>query len=157
MIIAVSGSGIGAGKTTFAERIADEVWSIAGTLRRDLKRAHPQYDWSNKSQAYKRDTKVLEWGNDSLREVLYKYGQSKSAADPAYWIRLLIRDLMERQRIADGPKTVAIDDVRKVEELDALREAYPKMLHVHVVSASSVAEPFDNSALNDLCDYVVRW
>ncbi len=140
-----------------AERTADEVWSIAGLLRKDLCREYPYYDWYNKTQAYKDGTIVAETGK-TVRQMLFEEGQKHSSADPAYWVRLLIADLNERLRIADGPKNVAIDDVRKVEELAAIRDAFPNVIHVHVISPGAIEEPeFDNGALEALCEYTVRW
>ncbi len=157
MIVAISGSGRGSGKTTLAEKVSDEVWSIAGLLRKDLKVRYPEYDWYNKSQKYKDSTIVSETGK-TVRQMLFEEGQKHSSADPAYWVRMLIGSLKERMRIADGPKNVAIDDVRKVEELDAIKDAFPNVLHVHVTSPGAIAEPeFDNDALNDRADYAVYW
>lgn len=157
MIIAISGSGRGSGKTTLAEKVADEVWSIAGLLRKDLKVRYPDYDWYNKSQKYKDTTVVKETGK-TIRTMLFEEGQKHSSEDPAYWVRLLIGDLNARMRIADGPKNVAIDDVRKVEELQALRDAFPLVIHMHVVSPGAIEEPeFDNAELNSRSDYVCQW
>lgn len=137
--------------------MATETWSIAGLLRKDLKIKFPDYDWYNKSQTYKDSVIVRETGK-SVRTMLYEEGQRHSAADAGYWVRMLISDLNARLKLADGPKVIAIDDVRKVEELRLIRAAYPETIHFHVVSPGAIAEPeFQNVELAALADYTCQW
>ena len=159
-IIAISGNGTGAGKTTFANKVGDQVFSIAGSLRGELSRVYPRYDWYRKDQDYKDTTLVHEWGpKATVRSVLTEYGQIKCQGNPEYWVKKLIEHLKEVERIADCTNTIAIDDVRKVCELDALRNVFgERVQHIHVVGKGAKEEKlFDNDELHALCDYEVMW
>lgn len=161
-IIAVSGDGAGAGKTTAAQKFAQEIWSIAGAMRQELQFVYPGYDWNNKSQAYKETTRILEYGDgyEVMRTVLLEYGQQKCAeSGPCYWIEKLCDKLQASLYIADGVVTIGIDDVRKVCEIEYLHKKFPgRVLHLHVANPFAVHEPlFDAAALKDRADYVIRW
>lgn len=171
-IIAISGSGIGSGKSTAASKLADEVWSLAGTLRDDLRRVFPGTDWYDKSQEYKARpfggdvSKVaglqeMLAGKESLsnRDIMIAYGQAKCNEQPTYWARRLAEGLRSREQIADGVRTVAIDDLRKVCEIEYLRTMFgDRVIHLHIDTGSAIPEAnYDNEQLRDLADYVLSW
>lgn len=174
-ILGISGSGIGAGKSSFAKKMAGEVWSLAGALRKELTKKFPGYKWYDKSQEYKNmrftetifdpfllsaleKTKTHE-GGKTVRDVMIAYGQMKCANDPKYWPRILAADLQERLKIMDGVHTVAIDDIRKVLEVEYLREKFaPNFIHFHIDTGSAIGEDyFDNDLLAEMADYTVKW
>jgi hypothetical protein len=174
-IIGVSGSGIGAGKSSFCRKFADETWSLAGQLRAELKRMFPAYDWFNKEQAYKEsrfregEVLVLKAGvslsEDSridirtVRDALIFYGQVRCEQDEQYWVKCLAERLDPRLNIADGVTRIGIDDIRKVCEVEYLREKYGKQFqHFHIVTPQAEKEiHFDNDKLAEMCDYQIRW
>lgn len=171
-IIAVSGDGIGAGKTTYAKRMSDEVRSMAGALRKELKWLYPDYDWFNKTQEYKSrpfrgDLRVAfgdevdEWGKGILtvRDMMVQYGQFKCRDDQAYWPRIFVGDLEDRFKILDGVKVIGIDDVRKTVEIEHLRSKYgDKLIHCHMDTGSALREPqFENEELRRRADYIIKW
>lgn len=154
-LILVSGNGIGAGKTTLANRLGVRM-SLADQLRAELQTTYPQYDWYNRSQTYKSDTPVHEWQGASVREVMVRYGQSKCVESPTYWADRLVDQLLP---LADNPTlVVAVDDVRKLCEVDALRAAFPGAVHFHIQSPRATHEPeFQNDDLAARADFIVRW
>ena len=171
-IIGVSGSGIGAGKSTFCRKFADETWSLAGALRKELLSLFPEYDWFNKDQAYKES--LFKKGSDLLtaagasgsgenirtvRDALIFYGQVKCAVDPQYWVKCMAERLDERVKIGDGVVNIGIDDVRKVCEVEYLRGKYGRdFYHFHIVTPQAEKEKhFDNDKLAEMCDYQIRW
>lgn len=150
-IFAISGDGIGAGKSTLAAKLSARVWSFATEMREELQRQFPKYDWFNRTQEYKDGTTVTELGK-TVRQVLIEYGQQKCASDALYWARLLA------DRIAlSAPNLVAIDDLRKMCEIHHLRERFGEdVTHIHVVHAFSKPEPeFENDLLADAADYII--
>lgn len=160
-IYLISGDGSAAGKTTLAEKLvgASSVWNIAGAMRYELQRKHPGYDWFNKTQAYKETTIVKEYGTGymTVRQVLFHYGQQRSQNDPTYWITKLVERLLKGSSIAYGSQ-IAIDDIRKVQELDYAKMKLKNCQHYHVVNPAATREPtFDNPALHDRADYRVSW
>ena len=174
-IIGVSGDGIGAGKSSFCKKLTNEVWSLAGALRDELKRVCPEYDWFNKSQEYKtqpftHSSRLLDkLGCTTLedlprmrtvRDAMIVYGQFKCEQEGEnYWVRELSSKLDQRLHIMDGCRTIGIDDVRKVVEIEYLREKYHRdFLHFHIVTDSAIPEAqFDNAALSKVADYHVSW
>ena len=164
-LIAISGDGIGAGKSTFASKIGDTVFSLAGALRGELARKHPNYDWFNKSQAYKDKTHVPEYRGletnqlYTVRHALIEYGQIKCEDDPQYWAKVLAEKIAKEENIVTGNVKIAIDDVRKVCEIELLKERFgSKVLHFHMTTSTAIHEPhFDNLRLAAMADYVVRW
>jgi len=168
-IIAISGSGIGAGKTTLAKKLLAESWSLAGALRKSLKRIYPATDWYNKTQEFKSqrftgDIRAIFPDADvserlTNRDIMLRYGQMKCTNDDVHWARELVNDLEERLNIADGAHTIAVDDVRKVCEIEYLREAYgERLIHLHVDTDSATAEAeFDNASLRARADYLIKW
>ena len=172
-IIGVSGDGIGAGKTTFCRRFTCEVWSLAGALRGELKKICPEYDWFNRTQAYK-ETRFKHKGRiidklqvqdgdigdmPTVRDALIIYGQWQCRDDNNYWVRQLSTRLADRMNIADGVKIIGIDDVRKVNEVNYLREVYKnRFTHIHMNTIGAIHEAvFDNEELAKLADYTVSW
>lgn len=157
-VILISGDGAGAGKTFAARRFGDEVYSLASQIRRELKQQWPAYDWYNTTQGYKEHTRVAEWGGKTVRSVMLEYGQQKCANDPLHWARLLAEGLEAVRHIADGRKRFAIDDIRKVCELDYLGSHFPGFLHIHVTNEDAVYEPmFEAERLAQRAHYCVRW
>lgn len=157
----ISADGYGAGKSTLARKLGDEVWSIAGSLREDLSRQYPAYKWFSKDQDYKDKTRVREYGDGrkTVRGVLVEYGQARASIDPVVWVRAMADRLTESVKILSGSKIFVVDDVRKVCEIDHLRSRFHGLVtHFHVVSKSATAEPeFDNDALRQKADYLVQW
>lgn len=160
-IVAVSGDGAGAGKTVAAQKFSQEVWSIAGAMRNELRSMYPKYDWFNKSQEYKQTTIIREHedGRKCMRQVLLEYGQVKCAGNPVYWVEQLADTLKTHLYVIDGVVSIGIDDVRKVCELEFLRTRFPgKVFHLHVANSDAVIEPlFDAPALKARADYVIAW
>jgi len=174
-IIGVSGDGIGAGKSSFCRKLTNEVWSLAGALRDELKRVCPEYDWFNKSQEYKNQpfthsSRLLDkLGCTTLenlprmrtvRDAMIVYGQRMcEQGGDNYWVRELTTKLDTRLHIMDGCRTIGIDDVRKVVEIEHLREKYHRdFIHFHLVTAAATAEPqFENEQLKQMADYTVSW
>lgn len=157
-IIAVSGSGIGAGKTTLARKLSREVWSLAGSMRAELQKIYPDYNWFNKDQDYKANTKIKEYKNGqySMRGVLLEYGQEKCRVNDTYWVEKLSSTVKNLDRVASGITTIAIDDLRKLCEISYLRENFSDVIHVHIDFPGAVSEKeFENEALKQCADYVV--
>ena len=157
-IIAVSGSGIGAGKTTLAKKLSTNVWSLAGAMRQELQNQYPGYDWFNRDQAYKATTMIKEYKNGfhSMRSVLLEYGQDKCKVNPTYWVETLSSAVKRLDQVASGITTIAIDDLRKTCEIEHLRGAFKDVIHVHIDYADAVKEKeFENDALRAVADYIV--
>lgn len=154
VVYLISGSGQGAGKTTLAERlVGGSVYSIAGEMRRQLRQSYSFIDWDNKTQSYKDNTTIESPYGKTVREVLVNYGQSYSKNNPTYWVDLLIKKLYGEV----GKSVVAIDDIRKMEELEALKKAFPNSFHFHVDYSGAVLEPlFHSESLKQQADYIVK-
>lgn len=163
VIYLISGSGSAAGKTTLAESLvggsgSHRVWSIAGPMRDELCKVYPDYRWHKKDQEYKEKTLVPEYKRGyTVRDVLREYGQEKSRAYPTYWVERLVDRI--KHLPTGGYPLLAIDDVRKVEELNYLKVKFPnEYVHFHVKTSTAVQEPlFDNRDLEAVADYVVSW
>jgi len=159
-VIAISGDGMGAGKTFLANKLAPEETrlSLASYLRSDLARQYPNYDWYNKTQVYKDNTLVHETGK-TVREMLMTYGASKRTIDSDYWVNYLldgvfyiINNAKDRANLI-----ITIDDIRFVNEIEKLRSSFgTAVTHMHVISSKAKSEPFDNAALRDLADYIIQ-
>jgi hypothetical protein len=158
-ILAISGSGIGAGKTTLAKRLCKDVWSLAGAMRAELERIYPGYDWFNKDQAYKANTVIKEYkrGQSSMRQVLIEHGQDRCVESPTYWVETLSNKILSMDAVVVGITTVAIDDIRKVSEIEHLRRKFKDVTHIHIDFHGSVREAeFENDDLLEISDYVVQ-
>lgn len=159
-ILAISGDGMGAGKTFLANKLVSPStrYSLASYLRADLSRMYPSYDWYNRTQDYKDYTMVHETGK-TVREMLMTYGASRRDIDPDYWVKYLLDDLymLYNNTIDKNGLIVTIDDIRFINEIEKLRSAFASAVtHFHVISSKAKSEPFDNSALRDIADYIIQ-
>lgn len=159
-IIAISGDGMGAGKTYLANKIAPAATrlSMAAYLRSDLSRLYPAYEWYNKTQHYKDTTVVHETGK-TVREMLMTYGASKRQMDADYWVNYLLDQIYyiyNNSKDRDGI-VITIDDIRFINEIERLRSSFPtSVVHAHVISSKAKPEPYDNDHLRDIADYIVQ-
>lgn len=98
-------------------------------------------------------------GKPTVREAMTLYGQAVCKEDPQHWVKKLIEHLKEVDRIADGVTTIAVDDVRKMCELDALKECFPgRVVHLHVIGSGAKEEKhFDNDELMAVADYLLEY
>lgn len=157
-ILAISGSGIGAGKTTLAKKLSKDVWSLAGAMRAELERVYPGYSWFNRDQEYKATTIIREYrrGNLSMRGVLLEYGQEKCEETPTYWVEALSSKILSLDSVCSGITTIAVDDVRKMSEIAHLRKCFADVTHIHIDYSAAVYESeFENEELREVADYVV--
>lgn len=164
VVYLISGNGMAAGKTTLAHKLVGEssTYALADVMRHELRKLYPSYDWFNKSQDYKDSTQVVELSEvdekrgvqaPTVREVLIKYGQDKCREDPAYWAKKLVAYLCTQ---IVGKSVIAIDDVRKICELETLKKAFPNSHHFHVFYSNATPERiYDNEALQRMSDYSV--
>lgn len=158
-IIAISGSGNQAGKTTFADKFMGPGvlrMSFADGVRVAARKLYPDYNWFSKDAAFKRriiaGTKGL-----TARDILIEIGVGERLRDPDVWARDVVRRIEESDRLASGVTTVVIDDLRYINELEALAKA-GRLIHFHVVAEGSCEEPqYDNEALARWADYVTVW
>jgi hypothetical protein len=159
-IHAISGDGMGAGKTFLATKLAPQNTrlSLAAYLRADLSRMYPNYDWYNRTQDYKDNTMVHETGK-TVREMLMTYGASKREVNADYWVSYLLDNIymiLNNSRDRDN-LIISIDDVRFLNEIEKLRSAFgSSVTHFHVISSKAKSEPFDNEALRDIADYIIQ-
>lgn len=156
VIFAISGDGIGAGKTTLARKLANPVWSLAGGLRYELANKYPNYNWEDRSQQYKDHTKVTENANKTVRQTMVEYGQFRCEENPLYWVERLC-DRIHNNAAPLTQEVIAIDDVRKVTEIEHIRGRFPgQVIHFHVVFAGAQHEPeFQNDELREIADYII--
>jgi hypothetical protein len=156
----ISGDGNGAGKTTLARRLVGEpgVRSLAQALRNEVMAEYPGYDWHSKCQRYKTETRVKEAGGRTVREVLVDWGEGKCAVDSLHYARRLVDHLANLNRWIVGPKSVAVDDVRKLVELEHLKGHFPEAVHIHLVNPAAGKEPqYQNDELAARADYIITW
>jgi len=162
-LIVFSGSGRGAGKSSAAKKFANLTMSIAETMRKDLQERYPNYDWYNKKQDYKDTTIITEYrtGDRTLRDVMIEYGQERCQITPTYWIdRTIARLVKVQSSMGVDTLIMAIDDCRKMCEIEALRKAFPNLIHVHLDTPAEYAilEPeFENEQLAAIADYRMTW
>lgn len=161
-VIAISGDGAGAGKTyaakAFTTSNGQAVWTMADGIRAELKHEYPTYDWFNRSQTYKNGVVVPEYRpGATVRTVLLEWGQTRCVGDPCYWVRDMVDRLKDHGKLL-GTHTIAVDDVRKICELDYLRASFRDVLHLHVENPDAIYEPeFEAEDLKKRADYVIRW
>ena len=156
-IILISGNGTGAGKTTLAHTVADQVLSLADIIRSGLVKKYPAYDWYRKDQEYKETTLVTET-QKTVREMLVEEGQRRCKKNPAYWVQKLAEFIK-----ADAfykSQVVAIDDIRKMIELQIMKEKFHGMVsHLHVIYKDAKSEQHlygkDDEALQAVANYVI--
>lgn len=153
-ILAISADGIGAGKTYLANSLSTCRMSLAFELRKELKGMLPDYEWFNTSQEYKDTVTVAELGGVTVRQALVLHGQDRCKDNPSYWAQKLVQSILD---VADWSHTISIDDVRKLCEIQELRNAFPgEVVHLHISHASAKPEPeFQNDSLRLVADYVV--
>ena len=151
--ILLSGSGIGAGKTTLARKFAGiPTLSLAGALRQDLYDIYPTVEWNNRTQEYKA-SRPAELAGLSVREMLVKFGQDRCNQDPVYWPKRLMTQVSQT---AYGNFTAVVDDLRKVIELDYFRHHGKSVVHFHIHHETATPEPqYDSDWLFDVADYVL--
>ena len=159
-LLLISGSGNGAGKSTLARTLSREVWSLAGGIRDELGELYPGYNWRNTTQAYKDSTVVDGYGSGKLtvRQVMIDYGQGRCTDRPTYWVDKLADRLKLGQYAFSmtGTYAVAVDDCRKLVEIERLRTEFPQSTHIHLVWSGAVHEPqYENDQLEAVADYVV--
>lgn len=158
VVILISGNGIGAGKTTLAKKLGDKTLSMAGALRKELKRLYPNVDWYDKSQEYKARKMRIGGKLQIVRDVMVKHGQMRCSNDETYWVRQLTDYLKEMDKLVLGTHRVAIDDIRKVIEVTHVRSLFPVCMHFHVQGPTAIGEPhFENDALEKMADYIIAW
>lgn len=164
-IFLFSGSGFGSGKSTACRKLTQDTWSIANAIRDELTYKYPNYNFYNKSQEYKANTIIQEWGEgrSSVRDVMIAYGEAPCKTNPTYWADKLVSYLKNRHFIADGTSIIGVDDVRKLCEVSTIREAFPtpgQVTHFHVISPNGVGTPepqFENDKLAAIADYTLNW
>lgn len=156
----ISADGNGAGKSTLARRLVGEggVRSLAQTLRNEVAVRYPDYDWHSRCQIYKDTTRVREAGNRTVREILVAWGEAACAEDPLHYADALVTHLQNLDRWISGPKSVAVDDMRKVVELEHLKKHFPSATHIHLLHPGAGAEPqYQNDELRARADYLITW
>lgn len=159
-IVLISGDGAGAGKTYASRLFGQATWTLADGIRGELQQRYPGYNWYNRTQEYKNSVIVPEWrdGYATVRQVLLEYGQEKCAVDPRYWVDRLIAKLKSHEELVQGVSTIAIDDIRKLCELEQFRLNFKDVVHIHIENPEATHEPeFDASSLKRVADYVVKW
>ncbi len=159
-IVLISGDGAGSGKTYAARLFGQATWTLADGIRGELQQLYPGYSWYNRTQEYKNTVKVPEWrdGYATVRQVLLEYGQTKCANNPKYWVERLCDKLKSHEELVQGVTTIAVDDVRKLCELEHFRINFRDVVHIHVENPDAVYEPeFDAEGLKKIADYVVKW
>lgn len=161
-IYLISGDGNGAGKSTFAKKVGDEVWSIAGALREDLARQYPGHPWFSKDQDVKDKYRIPDYGDGkyTIRQALIEYGQKKCETDPEVWVRAMVDRLNQSASILSGAKVYVVDDVRKVCEIEHVKRRFPvgTVTHFHLTTEGAGREPeYQNDELGAMADYLVKW
>ena len=158
-LILISGNGIGAGKTTLADQLSDHRMSHATELRHMMCAEFPEVDWYDTTQEGKLRP-INKPNGTTVREALIGYGQGKCAADQVVWARTL-GDRLDEDWVNTKfgvylIGTVAVDDLRKVCELEHLRSRFPDLVHVHLKYAAAIPEPqYDADELEALANYVI--
>lgn len=156
----ISGDGNGAGKSTLASRLVGStgVVSLARALRHEVERQYPGYEWFSKCQTYKNGTRIKEAGGLTVREVLIAWGEGKCKENPLHYVEKLVHHLQQLDRTFFGPKSIAVDDVRKLIELEYLKHYYPTATHLHLKNPTAGREPqYQNDELASCADYVITW
>lgn len=161
VVYAISGDGIGAGKSSLARLLvgASNVWSLAGQIRADLAMELPGYDWNNRTQSYKDTTRVRERQNKTVRQVMIEHGQFKCATASLHWVELLCDRIVGSTKLASGIKAIAVDDLRKLSELNYLKSRLGEdLVHFHVHNPKATFEPeFENEALAAAAEHIYSW
>ena len=152
-IFLISAFGEGAGKTTLAQTLvgASNVASLAGAVRSELASIYPMYNWYNKTQAYKEATVIVAApGSPTMRGLLIRHAEAACEKDPYVWARKLAKHIKALDGLA-GTSAVAVDDLRKPEELEYLRACFPNATHFHITNYNTPDSQLEFSA-----DYLVE-
>lgn len=156
-IILVSGSGIGAGKSTLAGLLSGgNVLSLADGIRFELMYEFPGYPWLSKEQKSK--TVVVAETGKTIREMLIQRGQERKKSYQDYWTQSLLHQIDSNYAPGYLKEVIAIDDIRMVHEVEYLREAFgTRVVHIHVDYPGATSEEiFENDKLQNLADYIIR-
>lgn len=149
-LILISGSGIGAGKTTLAKSLGSVV-SLADGIRRELQKEYPTIRWFDKSQENK--TRIVP-GTDgkTVRDLLIDRGQSRKTEDNLYWCK----ELQQFLRYCMG--TQAVDDVRMLQEVEFFKKHNKDVVHLHIDFDGAISEEglFENEELKKIADYIIH-
>jgi len=159
-LMLISGSGIGAGKSTLAHCLAQHTFSLADEIRKELAAEYPleeQKFW-NRTQEGKL-LLVADTGR-TVRDLLIERGQTRRAFDPGYWATKLYFTLvdLERHVYMYSRPVVAVDDIRFLNEVEILREVGgADVVHIHISHLGSIPEPqYESEQLERIADYVIR-
>lgn len=157
-LILISGSGIGAGKSTLAHSLAPTTFSLADEVRRELSQEYPleaEKFW-NRTQAGK--LLLVADTDRTVRDLLIERGQTRRVGDPGYWATKLYDTLVEYERQSYVHTVVAVDDIRFLNEIEILRDVEgAAVVHLHIAHLGAVAEPqYENDKLERIADYVIR-
>lgn len=154
-IILISGDGIGAGKTTLAERLGWRL-SLAQGIREDLEARYPSIPWHSTDQETK-SQRFEELGGRTMREVMIQYGQERCAQVPDYWVERW-SFYADAAMLLSGIGAAVVDDLRKIVELESFRRRYGAFVtHLHVEYPGAIPEPqYDNEQLKARADYIIR-
>lgn len=159
MIYAISGDGNRAGKSTFAKKLTGNVMSLAEGIRWELAERFPKYQWHNKDGHYKDTTIIKELDGVTLRQAMINLGQIRCKDDPTYWVDILVDRVFATYKGVTN-RLIAVDDIRKLCELEKLRSSFgpANVLHFHMTTEQAIAEPqYENDQLKALADYVITW
>lgn len=151
-LLLLSSNGIGAGKTTFAEKFGGMRMPLANTLRKEVARQYP--DYSDYIFSTKQEDKAFRMKDGrSIRELLVEYGQSRCAENKTYWCEKWAENI-STEMYYTVLFSVVVDDLRKKVELDFFRKNYPGCVHFHIKYGGAIAEKeFDD--LEEYADYVI--
>lgn len=162
-LLLISGDGIGAGKTTLARRMVGQsnVIGLAGALRDELFQLYPNTSWWDKSQEGK--NKLVQgkgqYEGMTVRASLIHHGQHQcTTLGLDYWAQRLKESIIDMRENESEQTILAIDDVRKVVELEVLRNIpHVETTHIHVRWAGAIYEPeFENAELSLRADYIIH-
>jgi predicted ATPase len=161
-VFLISANGSGAGKTTLANILADVVVSHADIARRDLSRLYPE-EFTEKIVSKKQEDKafILPDGR-TVRQALVHYCEAiVRPKDDVYFAREVVKSLADLH-CKSAPLTVAIDDVRRVQDMQKIKEYLKKeglrCVHYHVIShAAELESAYDNIKLRECADLIYRY
>ncbi len=171
--ILVSGSGIGAGKTTLADALADMIDSFHGALRhpslvirdgfaRGVRHqaktlVHPRFHHLVDSTCQKDKRKKvvkLDGASVVLRELLLSIGEGARAENVDHWCEALFA---RHKAEIEGDKDVYIivDDCRMPNEVAFFRNKGFKVAHIFIDFPGAEPEPFPTEAMKSMADKIV--
>ena len=157
MIILISGSGIGAGKTTLAKILRDKhngfILSFAYIAKEHLAAQFKNELFLSPRQE---DKNILIDGV-SVRQHIINYCVEKKKNDPAFFARNMVQLIHES---TSKYTTIIIDDMRYAVELHAIKKHfdYQGVRHIHVDNFLATPEPeTDEKLLRNQADMIYRW